>query len=271
MKLSVRARLFITTLTLIILVELVSSLFFHSHLTEWIKSNHTQRLVHAIKKTAQHIDDNQLTLDAMTVVFKVSSANLNLRVTLIKPDGALLYDSALPHVDVTKIESHLHRPEVQKALQVGFAQARRWSNTLKTELIYVTHRLKQGSILRFATDTQQLDQQFQHLGRILWLVFGFSMFLALIVSGFASYLLSLRLKYLVSFAKRLARGESKRVDAKRPFKFQRTDEYGKLANSLSQIANQIEQQVSALADSRDRFEEVFNSMREAVIALDEES
>ena len=102
MKLSVRARLFITTLALIILVELVSGLFFHSHLIEWIKTNHTQRLVHAIKKTAHQIDQDHLTLDGMAPLFKISSKSFNLRITLIGADGILLYDSALPNIDLKK-------------------------------------------------------------------------------------------------------------------------------------------------------------------------
>ena len=81
-------------------------------------------------------------------------------------------------------------------------------------------------------------------------------------------MLSETLQRLVSLARDLSRDHTnKTID----FDYQNgRDEYSKLARSLTSLASQIEDQVARLADSRNRFEAVLDSMREGVIALDEE-
>ena len=69
----------------------------------------------------------------------------NTRVTLIDPDGNVLYDSKQ---DDFTLENHKNRPEVQDALKYGSGQDIRESNTLGKEMFYYAILLKNGSILR---------------------------------------------------------------------------------------------------------------------------
>ena len=63
-----------------------------------------------------------------------SSAN---RVTLISPDGTVLYDSG---TDAAGLDNHAQRPEVLSALDTGFGQSERYSDTLAERTYYFAQR-----------------------------------------------------------------------------------------------------------------------------------
>ncbi len=68
-----------------------------------------------------------------------------IRITLIEKDGRVSYDS---EVDISKMENHLDRPEVQSAIETGEGRAMRRSNTLSESIFYYTKLLDNGQILR---------------------------------------------------------------------------------------------------------------------------
>ena len=72
-----------------------------------------------------------------------------LRVTLIGPDGGVLYDT---DAAAAQMESHSNRPEVQQAQQTGEGSAMRRSSTLGQNTFYYAVRTENGSVLRAAKD-----------------------------------------------------------------------------------------------------------------------
>lgn len=75
------------------------------------------------------------------------------RITLIKNDGTVLYDS---QGDVQTMENHKDRPEVSSALQNGTGEAVRTSATLGYNTYYYAIALSDGTVLRAAKDTASL-------------------------------------------------------------------------------------------------------------------
>ncbi len=71
-----------------------------------------------------------------------------LRVTLIRPDGKVLFDSEVSR----EMENHLQRPEVQEALTVGEGHDERRSATTGNLSYYYAIRLNDGNILRTSMD-----------------------------------------------------------------------------------------------------------------------
>ena len=82
-------------------------------------------------------------------------AGNRLRITLIKQDGTVLYESA---ADASTMENHLDRPEVQSALENGHGSSRRTSDTLGTEDYYYAVKLPSGEILRVACSASNIYQ-----------------------------------------------------------------------------------------------------------------
>lgn len=71
-----------------------------------------------------------------------------VRLTLIDPDGTVLYDSAS-----SGEENHLSRPEVQQAIETGEGFVQRQSDTVGYNTTYYALALENGDILRLAYQT----------------------------------------------------------------------------------------------------------------------
>ncbi|RGY98245.1 ATP-binding protein [Clostridium sp. AM58-1XD] len=69
------------------------------------------------------------------------------RITLIGQDGTVLYDNM---ADVSQMENHMDRTEVQEALEGPYGESIRYSNTLAVKTIYIATRLDDGTVLRIA-------------------------------------------------------------------------------------------------------------------------
>lgn len=69
-----------------------------------------------------------------------------LRITYISPDGEVLFDTSGEEIT----ENHATRPEVQDAHKQGEAVIARFSDTLKTDLLYTAIALDDGSTIRLA-------------------------------------------------------------------------------------------------------------------------
>lgn len=71
----------------------------------------------------------------------------NTRVTLIEPNGKVIYDSK---ADPAMMENHAKRPEIKKALKSGTGTEERYSHTLSEKNIYYAKCLDDGSVLRLS-------------------------------------------------------------------------------------------------------------------------
>lgn len=76
-----------------------------------------------------------------------------IRLTLISPDGDVLYETA---TDQQTMENHIGRLEIQEALESGVGQDIRDSQTMGYQTYYYAQRLSDGNILRIAQDSQSL-------------------------------------------------------------------------------------------------------------------
>ena len=71
------------------------------------------------------------------------------RLTIIAPDGTVLYDS---HTSEKEMEDHSSREEVRQALSTGTGSAERTSATTGSGTYYYAIRLRSGNVLRMSTD-----------------------------------------------------------------------------------------------------------------------
>lgn len=87
---------------------------------------------------------------------------LDLRVTLIDPEGQILFDN---QADAGGMENHLSRPEILSAMENGEGSSKRPSDTLDTEdYYYYALRLEDGNILRVS---QAVSNIYQIYGRTM--------------------------------------------------------------------------------------------------------
>ena len=80
---------------------------------------------------------------------------MDCRITWIAADGTVLYDN---RSDTDTMKNHLERQEVIQALDSGYGQSSRYSDTLMEQYIYAAERLPDGTVLRLSSSRQSVLQ-----------------------------------------------------------------------------------------------------------------
>ncbi|MEL7609369.1 MAG: ATP-binding protein [Bacillota bacterium] len=182
--------------------------------------------------------------------FLAALSSVGTRMTLIATDGTVLYDSA---ADAGTMENHLDRPEVQAALRSGSGESSRYSDTLNEKILYHAVRLKDGSILRVATEQRSI------LGLLYGLVPVFLLILALAALGSAL------------LARRMAKGIVRPINKLNLDDPSANDVYDELAPLLLRLTRQqqrIRDQIEELSRKQGEFYAVTENMREGLMVLD---
>ena len=105
------------------------------------------------------------------------------RVTWIKDDGTVLYDSSR---NLEELENHLEREEVEEALSKGYGESIRFSDTILEESFYVAYKITDGTIVRLScTQSSVISLAISALFPMYFVAF-----LAFVVSILVAYLIS---------------------------------------------------------------------------------
>lgn len=187
------------------------------------------------------------------------------RLTVIAPSGAVLGDTDVEVAMLDGLDDHNLRPEVQSVREgEAFGVSRRYSSTVGNERLYVAVPVEDsgGIVVRASIPLTEEVLIERRLRGVLFLGILLGLFVALVMSGVASHAISRTMVRLVDSARSMASG----ADRSRISVASR-DELGSLAGSMNQLAEDLERVVSTLAEERDRFGAVLESMGEAVIAI----
>lgn len=91
----------------------------------------------------------------------------NFRITLIKKDGTVLYES---DADAENMNNHLDRPEIVQAIENGTGSDTRYSDTIGTEDYYYAVKLDDGNILRVSIRSGSIFRLFERSILIILIV-----------------------------------------------------------------------------------------------------
>ena len=172
------------------------------------------------------------------------------RVTLIAPDGTVLYDSA---ADALQMENHAQRPEVMQALQTGHGESTRTSDTLSEVILYSAQRTDDGCVLRLGSTRRSMLGTFLNVLPLL-----IAMLLGVVL---ASLLLARRA------AKRIVEPLNA-LDLDAPLNNETYDELAPLLTRMHHQNEQIHQQMRAMESARAELTAILANMREGMILLD---
>lgn len=190
------------------------------------------------------------------------------RITVIGPDGAVLAESRRER---GSMENHAQRPEVQTALNGGIGVAKRHSASLGVDFLYVAEPARlagiDGAVLRLAVPLERVAEALSAVrARILRASLLLAL-LALVVAYFYTRTLTGRIRNIQSYAEGLVH---ERLSEEPDLAEQGNDELGALAGSLRDMARQLRGMVELLRVESGRREAILSSMREGVLAVDEE-
>ena len=83
------------------------------------------------------------------VSFLESLDNTDRRITLVNPDGTVVFDN---QADASSLDNHAEREEIKQAMETGTGMSVRYSKTLTEKTLYYAVKLSDGSILRVSTN-----------------------------------------------------------------------------------------------------------------------
>ena len=161
----------------------------------------------------------------------------NIRVTLIRNDGKVLYDSKLK--DYSNIANHATRPEIAAALKHGAGSTvDRNSQTVHGDFFYsATYFPRQQLIIRSALPyTSDLVQSLQADQHYIWFAVGAIMLLTVILYRFIERL-SDNITKLRTFASRADHNESLETEDLAVFP---NDELGEIAERIIKIYKRLQ-------------------------------
>lgn len=148
MKRYVRCVFAVETIGIIGLIALCCSMVF-SYLQYQSAALHLRTLIRAVS------DDVASGQDAAALSQTLLAEDAALRVTLLDGEGTVRFDT---RADLSQTENHLSREEISQAMEDGFGQAIRYSQTTGTPSLYVAHRLDSGLILRLGYPLSAINQ-----------------------------------------------------------------------------------------------------------------
>lgn len=196
------------------------------------------------------------------------SSRASARVTVVAADGTVLADSAVRETDLSTVENHLSRPEIQQALATGQGQDIRASHTTGERTMYraIVMSRQQDTppvFVRVGLPLVILDREIAKLQQNLILALGAAFFLAVSLSIWLTRSITRPLSDIAVAAQRLAAG-SQHV----PIRTSSQDEVGLLAATLNHMADQLHAKIAELSEDRAQLLAMLTSMVEGVLVLD---
>jgi len=265
MKLSVRAKLFIVSVVVILAGGGATGFWLLGELTEYLEAQARDDLESAARTAAVMVEDlpHPVTSDvADRVADRIGKAS-DVRITIIGADGTVLGDSEFAGLALAELESHAERPEVIAARASGVGQSGRFSQSVETEMMYIAVSSgADGPVVRAA---QRLSSLSAAMGRIRWLLLaagGLLTVIAFAMSALASWFLSRDVNRLLNRSREI------RADRTQRFEVKRLGDFTELAESVNHVLDDLAGTMTAMSSQNDRMQAVLQGMNEPVLGLD---
>jgi len=191
------------------------------------------------------------------------------RITVVAADGTVLADSALSDRDLSTVDNHRTRPEIEQAIATGTGSDLRASQTTGERTLYRAVRLTDRSegfkpiVLRLGLPMTTLERELATLRRNLLVAFGSAFLIAVLLSVWLAGSVTKPLSDMAASARRLTAGDHRvRIHATSH------DEVGVLADTLNRMTDQLQARIEEISEDRSQLFAMLTSMVEGVMVLD---
>jgi two-component system phosphate regulon sensor histidine kinase PhoR len=190
------------------------------------------------------------------------SRRLEDRFTVIDPEGVVLADSDR---DPAGMDNHNTRPEVLQARAQGRGTQIRFSDTLRTDMMYHARLIDvpRGVVVRAAVPLTRIQEEVGGIYRTMVIAFAGIAIVAAAVMFLIAREITQPLREMRILADWVAAGDFTR---KAPLRA--PDEIGHVSAALNRMADELSARLDKLRAERSKLEAVISSMEEGVIPLD---
>jgi two-component system phosphate regulon sensor histidine kinase PhoR len=266
MKKSIFFKTFFSFLMIMVLVILLVFLFS----SNIIRSQNLDSIHHGLGQLAASLRRNFVPLlasrdaAALDVLVKELGKEMDIRLTVIAPDGRVLADS---QGDPLRMENHADRPEFILALQGLPAEFSRVSSTLHRAMLYQAVPMRSGGrvvgVLRLSLFESSIDRGLIGIRRKIITFLAVLLVLALGAAFLYARHLTEPIKRLTRAAQQVAAGDfSPRV------RINRRDELRQLAEDFNHMVEQQRALLESVQRQQLELETILASIGEGLLVLD---
>jgi two-component system phosphate regulon sensor histidine kinase PhoR len=189
------------------------------------------------------------------------------RITLILPNGTVLADNWAERLGIEALENHANRPEIKSAMTGHPIFVRRYSHTIKTEMLYYAVSVQiNGStacVLRLSFALTTFHEQMASIRNFLLTVNLVAILLLLPLAYLISRWVQTPIERLRISAGKMASGNlSEKIDPSGSLEFQ------DLAKDFNVMSDELQQKIINIQQQHHRNEALLSKMVEGVLAID---
>ncbi|MGI9432654.1 MAG: HAMP domain-containing protein, partial [Myxococcota bacterium] len=194
------------------------------------------------------------------------------RVTFVAGDGTVVADSSVDSSKLAAVGNHAARPEVVAALNGKTGRATRLSRTVGRRFLYVGVPVRDPSggpataVVRLSRDLEAVDAVAGELRFLLLTAGGLGLLGALLLSFGLSELVLRPVRHIAEVVGSIAEG-----DLSRRLPRDHRGELGRIASSVNDVAEQLQNRLEELTGDKERLQAVLSGMVEGVLVVDAEN
>jgi two-component system phosphate regulon sensor histidine kinase PhoR len=183
------------------------------------------------------------------------------RLTVVRSNGVVVVDSA---ANADEMENHSTRPELVQAFRGAVGSAIRKSGTLGVPFLYVAVPIHNGAI-RIAVPLAEINRQVTGVRMKILAGTALAFLPAIAIAAFLARWISRSFSRIMAHASQLARGNFRaRLDQTG------RDEFGQLAHTLNETAQNLQQTMEQLQHEHSELEKVERIRKDFVINVSHE-
>ncbi len=254
------------------LIIVLTSAFIVYFASKEVQKNYLRNLEETLENYAQLVGrfvsssvaaNNQPQIESIT---KNLADEIGIRCTIIAKDGTVLGDS---EEDPARMEDHSNRPEIIGALQQGYGRSIRFSDTLQKKMLYVSVPIVYNDniigVVRTSSFVEKIQRGIRAITKDIIVITLFITFFALVLSIITTQSYTKPVRDIAKAADRIKEG-----DFKTRLYMRRRDELGALAESLNEMARDLEKYFLSLKEEQEGLKTILSSMVEALVVLNKE-
>lgn len=262
-RISLHARLFWAFALVTLIAVTIPVYFFHSALYEdSVEAAGKEALDQAA--FVGSLLDAGLTDEQLDSLFS-AAAELFIRMTLADSAGNVVRDTHVGEPELSTLDNHNDRPEIESAKIGGSGISLRRSNTLGFDAVFAAVELESGGILRVAVPLagirDRLERRLPPLAAVMGGVSIFCLFLSAAITGRVRRHMEEMARVVTSISR--APGNTGQLRL-RDVQWR---EMLPLARAVNHMADTIESNMAVLTDQHGQLETILDSMHEGVLVL----
>ncbi|MCU0644349.1 MAG: cell wall metabolism sensor histidine kinase WalK [bacterium] len=194
---------------------------------------------------------------------------VNSRVTIIDSQGKVLTDSDVADGKVSQMDNHINRPEVQEALNKGWGQVYRKSDTVNRNLFYTAFPFKHGNevigFLRLAYYAHGFEESMNQILRLIFIANMIGLIILVLAALYLGSVVTYPILRIVNIAEKISQG-----DLESTFSVRRKDEVGTLAMILNQLTERLKNQIRQVSSERSKLQDILMNLDIGILVLNQD-